>query len=579
MGGRRITLGILGALIALCAVVRLVAVLPQVTNRHALSYDAARRAMVDMDAADAIRRADVARFGWDVAGPEQWPTLRLLLAAPAHVLAGAGRALDVELGVSVTLVGFLVVALALSAAVLATSTTGAVGLFAVSTALLLGNRDLLEHGANGMLEVPEALLTLGATVAWIHARERGVTRPWSLALLGNALFHAKFQQGLFLAGTVVAVEMLGPGWTQRLGAVASALGRSLRTPWVLGILLLGLASTGVSVGMVWAGGAHGIVLGQVVNVGRPRVVHWCMAVTLLGPLLLGFASERTALRAALPPLLRFAWAWLLCPMLLWLLVPFTWRLETLIASAGFDAGVGTLAPLDRLLFYPRAAWGGWFSPGGGWVALALLACTGVAALRSRRLRAQLVPIAAVVGVEVLLLTFLGGRNLQPRFSVNLAPLVALAAALWTDAAPPAWTAVTATVATTVLLVLGRPTWRDEALISTLSRGFESRQNGDACREVARALPLADGELVNETHPSRLQTCNFWVKALARERGAQVRVREPWIGPEPHTVLLLTDGTQPEGPRNGWTALGPRARQGMVDGALYRVEPGAWAGRR
>ena len=258
---------------------------------------------------------------------------------------------------------------------------------------------------------------------------------------------------------------------------------------------------------------------------------------------------------------------------------FTWRLETLIASATFDAGVGALGPLDRLLFYPRAAWHGWFPPGSGWIALGLLACTGVAAVRSPRLRTQLLPIAAVVGVELSVLTLLAGQNLQPRFSANLAPLVALGAALWTEATPQLWTRLTAAIATTVLLVLGLPVWWDASLASVLSRGFESRENGDACREVARALRLEEGELVNETHPSRLQLCNFWVKALARERGAQVRVREPWIGPEPHTVLLLTDGTQPSGPRNGWTALGPRARQEILEGALYRVESREWAGRR
>jgi hypothetical protein len=572
-------LAVLGAVVALGAVVRLAAVLPAVPNRHALTYDAARRAMVNMDAADALRRVDIARLAWDVAGPEQWPTARLLLAAPAHALAGPGRALQVELGVSVALVGLLVLALALSSAVLASTSEAAVAVFALSSALLLGNRDLLEHAANGMLEVPEAVFTLGATVAWIHARERGASRPWSLAVLGNALFHAKFQQGLFFAGTVLAVEILGPGGTHRLRAVAAALGRGLRKPWVLGCLLLGMMSIGASLALVRSGGTHGVLLGHVMSLGRPRVAHWCAAVTLVGPVLLALASERASLRAVLPPRLRFAWAWLLCPMLLWLLVPFTWRVETLLASATFDAGVGALGPLDRLLFYPRAAWRGWFPSIEGWIALGLLACTGVLALRSPRLRTQLLPLAAVVGVELSVLTALGGQNLQPRFSVNLAPLVALAAALWIPAAPPAWARVTAATVTAALLVLGLPVWRDVMLAPVLSRGFESRENGDACREVARALPLDRGELVNETHPSRLQVCNFWVKALARERGAQVQVREPWIGPEPHTVLLLTDGTQPAGPRAGWTALGPRTRHGLVDGALYRVEPRAWAGRR
>src|SRR5262249_31439112 len=150
-------------------------------------------------------------------------------------------------------------------------------------------------------------------------------------------------------------------------------------------------------------------------------------------------------------------------------------------SATFDAQVGALGPLDRLLFYPRAAWSGWFAPGGGWIALALLACTGLAALRSPRLRAQLVPVAAVVGLGLLALTVLSGQTLQPRFSVNLAPLVAVGAALWTAALPAAWTRVTAAAVTTVLLILGLPGWRNGSLASTLSRGFERREDGDACR--------------------------------------------------------------------------------------------------
>jgi hypothetical protein len=77
--------------------------------------------------------------------------------------------------------------------------------------------------------------------------------------------------------------------------------------------------------------------------------------------------------------------------------------------------------------------------------------------------------------------------------------------------------------------------------------------------------------VNETHPSRLQLCNLCVKLLARERGSGVLVRERWPGTGAHTVLLLTDGTQPPGPREGWTSLGAEATSGVVHGALYRVD--------
>src|SRR5262249_36997452 len=88
-----------GALTAIVVCLKLAAALPDVENRHALTYDASRRALVDVDAADALWRVDLGRLLWDVAGPEQWPTLRLLVAAPAHVIAGPARALEVELGV------------------------------------------------------------------------------------------------------------------------------------------------------------------------------------------------------------------------------------------------------------------------------------------------------------------------------------------------------------------------------------------------------------------------------------------------------------------------------------------------
>ena len=86
--GHLVLLCLLGAATGVLVTVRLQAVLPEVPNRHAFTYDASRRAMVDVDAADALRRGDLGQVLWDVAGPEQWPTLRLLVAAPAHVLAG-----------------------------------------------------------------------------------------------------------------------------------------------------------------------------------------------------------------------------------------------------------------------------------------------------------------------------------------------------------------------------------------------------------------------------------------------------------------------------------------------------------
>jgi hypothetical protein len=562
-----------GVLVAIGVCIELVAALPEVENRHALTYDAALRIVADVDAADALRRLDLVRVLWDVAGPEQWPTLRLLVAAPTHALAGAPRALEVELGVSVAFVGLLVFALALAATVLAASREEALALFAVSCPLLLGNRALLEHAANGMLEVPEALFTLGATVAWIRAREVGSARPWSLALLGNALFHVKFQHGLFFAAAVLLTETLGPGVLHRLDGIARSLLGALRRPWGLGLLVLGLGATGLSAWFVHSGGAHIVVLDQAISLGGQRVTRWLAAVTVFGFVSAAFLADRSWIAAILPRRLRFAWVWLLTPMVLWLLVPFTWRLETLVRSTTFDPGPGPEGLVHRLLYYPRVAWAGWFPPDAAWIALALLGITLLAALRSPWLRARLVPIGAVVAVELAALGLLAGRNFQPRLAVNLAPLVALVAALWIPEVRRTWLqTVLAAAISAVLLVSVLPGWRPGPLAAVMARGFESRENGDACREVARAVPLSSGELVNETHPSRLQLCNLWVKLLARERGARVLVREPWRHSEPDTVLLLTDGTQPPGPRTGWSPLGTEATSGVVHGALFRVEP-------
>ena len=565
-------LGLLGLAAALLVTWRLGAVLPGVPNRHAFTYDASRRAMVNVDAADALHRGDIGRVLWDVAGPEQWPTLRLLGAAPAHLLAGPARALEVELGVSVASVGLLVLALVLSAGLLAPRPIDAPAMAVVACPLLLGNRDLLEHGANGMLEVPEAIFTLGATVAWIRARQTGQERPWSLAVLGNCLFHVKFQHGLFLAAAVLALEVSGPGWRMRLHAVASALRRGMRTPWGATVLVLGLGATVLALGVVSGGGAHGTVLGHAVSLGRPRVVRWTAAAAAFGFVSLAFATERGRLREVLPARLRFAWAWVLTPMALWLLLPFTWRLETLVASTTYDAALGQLGLLERLGYYVRAAWTGWFPPGARWIALALLGGTAAAARVAPRVRAQLAPIGTVLGLELLLLTFLAGRNFQPRFSLNLAPLVALAATLWIPVVPrPGLRLGLAGVTAAALAVLVLPGWRAPALAATLARGFESQDKGDVCRGIARALPFSEGELVNETHPSWLQLCNLWVKLLARERGDRVLVRERWAGPALHRVLLLVDGTQPPGDRTGWRPLGPERRIGTVRGQLFEVE--------
>ena len=495
--------GLLGLAAGVLVTLRLAAVLPEVPNRHAFTYDSSRRALVDVDAADALRRQDLGRLLWDVAGPEQWPTLRLLVAAPAHALAGPARALGVELGVSVAFVGLLVLALALSATALAGGPGEALALFAISCPLLLGNRDLLEHAANGMLEVPEAVFTLGATVASIHAREVGSARPWGLALLGNALFHVKFQYGLFLTAAVLLTETLGPGGLRRLGAIARSLAGAARRPWGLAVLALGLGTTLLGAWLVHTGGVQNC---HPRPGGAPRTAPGRPLVRRGDPLRVRLARVPCGpglARSPAPPAaaLRLGLAahpdGALAPR----------ALQLAARDAGDEHHLrrrdGRPRPRAPVVVLSRAAWMGWFPPEIAWVAIALLGMTLLAALPLHPGCApSCVPIGAVVTVELAALAFLSGRNFQPRLSVNLAPLVALVAALWAPEIRRPWLrAVLAGATSTVLLVAVLPGWRRAPLASVVGRGFEAGRTATPAGRLARALPLSSGELVNETHPT------------------------------------------------------------------------------
>jgi hypothetical protein len=149
--------------------------------------------------------------------------------------------------------------------------------------------------------------------------------------------------------------------------------------------------------------------------------------------------------------------------------------------------------------------------------------------------------------------------------------VALCAVAWVPAVTRTSRLVLGAGAAAALLWAVLPLWRGPELVATLSRGFESAANGDACREVARAVPISRGVLVNETAPARFETCALWVKLFARERGAQVLIREPWTRGGRHEVLLLEDGTVPAGLRTGLVPLGGEARHGPVRGERYLAE--------
>ncbi len=564
--------GIVGLGVATAVALRLVAVLPEVPNRHALASDAARRAMLEVEAADALLGGEVLELPALVAGPETGSSLLLLVAAPAHALAGQAHALGVELGISVAFTALLFLVLGLAARCIAPAVGEAMVVLAVSTPILMGNRDLFAHAVSGTVEVPSAVFTLAMAAAWLASRASRTFRPWAVALLGNALFHVKFEHGLMLGLAVLMVEAGAAGVVRPPRAVLTALFRGARSP--VGLALLALALT-VLLGGWWSvssGGLSATVFGQEVSLRGAWGPITFGALLLFLFVELAFWQERVWLAAEVPRRARFLWNWLLTPMIAWILVPFTWRLQTLaagVASGSDRVGRGSLR--EWLLYFPRAAWEGWLPSDARWVVLALLCGSILAAWRSVATRRVLFPLGALVLFQLTFLTVLHHGNLQPRLIANLAPLVALAAAAWVPAVPRVPRALLGAGAAVLLLWAVLPLWRGPELVATLSRGFESTANGDACREVARALPVSRGVLVNETGPERLQTCALWVKLFARERGDQVLIREPWTRPGRHEVLVLEDGTLPAGPRIGLVPLGVEVRSGPVRGQRYRAD--------
>jgi hypothetical protein len=198
--------GIVGLGLATAVALRLVTVLPEVPNRHALASDAAQRAMAEVEAADALLEGDVLELPSFVAGQEPGSTLLLLVAAPAHALAGKAHALGVQLGISVAFTALLFLVLGLAARCVVPTAGEAMVVLAISTPILMGNRDLLAHAVNGTVEVPSAVFTLAMAAAWLASRASRTFRPWAVALLGNALFHVKFELGLVLGLAVLMVE-------------------------------------------------------------------------------------------------------------------------------------------------------------------------------------------------------------------------------------------------------------------------------------------------------------------------------------------------------------------------------------
>ena len=566
-------MGAVGWLLAAVVALRLATVLPDVPNRHSHPYDSAHRAMDDLEAADALGRGELGTYAFRLLGRQTWPTVRMALAAPLHVLGGPARALAVENGLSLALTALLLVVLALAAQAYAQSTVGALGMLAIAAPLLLGNRDLFQQALNGMLEVPAALFTLGAASAWVASRDTGTLRPWGTALLGNLLFHTKFQYGLMFAAAVLGLEMLEAGRWRRLQGVGGALFAEMRRPLFLGVLLVLGALTLLAFRAVAAGGIEGqSPLGFHYSLGSSRVPIWLAALTLFLLVQLLLLRSRRVLRARVEPRVRFFWLWLFTPMAAWLLVPFSWRLEVLADSVRFDSHQAPSSGLlDRLLFYPRAAWEGWFPSGTGWLAGVLLVATALAATRSPFVRRLVLPFGALAGVELAMLSLLSRSNFQPRLTVNLAPLLALGAAAWVPAvAAPRPRTVLALAASAVLCAGAWTRWQRSALATTLSQGFEATEAGDDCRDAARAFDLSYGVLVNRTSGGRVQLCSLWVELVTRERGAAVVVRGNGMRPGPHRVLVLAERPEEVGPREGLVPLDDPRRFGVVWGRAYRT---------
>jgi hypothetical protein len=215
-------------------------------------------------------------------------------------------------------------------------------------------------------------------------------------------------------------------------------------------------------------------------------------------------------------------------------------------------------------------WEGWIAPGAGWLAVVLLVATVLAALRSPGVRRLVVPFGAVAGVELAMLTLLSRSNFQPRLSVNLAPLLALAAGAWVPVVvAPRLRAAVVLAVSVVLCASVWMRWKRPALATTLSQGFEATEAGDDCRDAARAFDLSYGLLVNRTTGGRVQLCSLWVELVTRERGADVVVRGNRMRPGPHRVLVLAERPEEVGPRQGLVPLDDPRRFGAVWGRAYR----------
>jgi len=460
--------GIVGVALATVVALRLAAVLPDLAARQALTDEAVRTGRSGVDAARALARGDVVELVGLLVGSETG-VLVPAISVPAHVAAGSAHAVDVQLGISLAFTALLLVVLGLAARCVGRTASEALIVLAIATPIVVGNRDLLAQALSGTLEMPSTVLTLAAAAAWLASRASRTYRPWAVAFLGNALFHVRFEDGLMLGLAVLLVEASQAGWARPPRAVVSALLRGVRNP--VGAALLALGST-VLLGGWWlarTGGLDGTLFGRELRLRDPWDPVAVGVAVLFCFVEYSFWRERVWLSAEIPRRARFLWNWLLTPMIAWILIPFTGRLQALALTLAFH---------DRSpLALPRAAWEGWMPTDARWIVVALLCGSILAAFRSTTTRLVLLSMGAVVLFELAFLTLFHPGNLEPRLIVPLTPLVALAAAAWVPALPRTPRFLVGAGAAAVLFWSVLPEWRGPELQATLSRGFESTVNG------------------------------------------------------------------------------------------------------
>jgi hypothetical protein len=549
------------------AVLRLASILPHVANRDAFGWDSARRAVLDMRAGDALRGGHLLDFLWYVAGPETWPTLRLVPASIGHALAGPWRAFGVEHALSILTIGGVVLGVAYAARAVSAG-PGATILTLLSTALLATNGALLTHAANGMLEPLSAALTTAAVAAWIEARSRGADRSWALAVFANLVFHTKWQHGLLMTAAVLLLEWLDPGTsTPPAGAAGStlrALGREARTRLGAALLAISALLAALAAWIAITGGASIRIGGAPIGL---RSVHGPLAYGALAAFLFlerALWRARASLRETVPARLRFAWAWLATPMAAWLLVPSTWRLRTILVTSGtYDSGEALSGHGARLWFYPDAIWDSWMAPAIRPIGVAFAVATLAVAWHSAPLRRRLAPIAVVAATEWLVLTFGTRHNFQARFLVNLAPILAVGACAWVTALPRRWAALAGAAALVAIAVPSVEAWSEGRLVATVGQGFDPADHAVACRSVIERLPVERFPLVNHAPLSHRQGCALWATVIARQRGER---------PDGGGAIVVTGAGDPGPWLPGYRRVGGAIAAGPLRAEIYEAVP-------